>query len=181
MDIRPLRLAGLRLIQPAVFGDHRGFFLETYQRDRYAAAGIDVAFVQDNHARSSQGTLRGLHYQASPGQAKLVRASLGRILDVVVDIRPDSATFGEWESVELDSESKAQLFVPVGFAHGYCVLSDFAEVEYKVSSNYEASQEMSIRWNDPDIGVEWPLAEPVLSQRDLDAESFASFRMRVGR
>jgi len=181
MDVRPLRLAGLRLIRPAVYSDHRGFFVETYQRDRYVTAGIDVAFVQDNHARSSKNTLRGLHYQASPGQAKLIRVSLGRILDVVVDIRPDSLTFGEWESVELDSESKVQLFVPVGFAHGYCVLSDFAEVEYKVSSNYDASRVMSIRWNDPDIGVEWPLTAPVLSRRDLGAESFASYRKRVGR
>ena len=153
----------------------------SYQEARYEAAGISARFVQDNHARSTRGTLRGLHYQAIPGQAKLVRVVLGRVFDVAVDIRTGSPTFGKWVGVELDAETHQQLFIPVGFAHGYAVLSEVAEVEYKVTSYYDAAQELSIRWNDPEIGVAWPVAEPVLSPRDEAAESFASFRARVGR
>lgn len=181
MEITPLSLPDLKLVTPRVFRDHRGFFLETYQEARYEAAGISARFVQDNHARSTRGTLRGLHYQAFPGQAKLVRAVLGRVFDVAVDIRTGSPTFGKWVGVELDAETHQQLFIPVGFAHGYAVLSEVAEVEYKVTSYYDPAQELSIRWNDPEIGVAWPVAEPVLSPRDEAAESFASFRARVGR
>jgi len=181
VDVTPLSLPDLKLVTPRVFRDHRGFFLETYQEARYEAAGISARFVQDNHARSTRGTLRGLHYQAIPGQAKLVRVVLGRVFDVAVDIRTGSPTFGKWVGVELDAETHQQLFIPVGFAHGYAVLSEVAEVEYKVTSYYDAAQELSIRWNDPEIGVAWPVAEPVLSPRDEAAESFASFRARVGR
>jgi len=181
VDVTPLSLPDLKLVTPRVFRDHRGFFLETYQEARYEAAGISARFVQDNHARSTRGTLRGLHYQAVPGQAKLVRAVLGRVFDVAVDIRPGSPTFGKWAGVELDAETHQQLFIPVGFAHGYAVLSEVAEVEYKVTSYYDAAQELSIRWNDPELGVAWPVAEPVLSPRDEAAESFTSFRARVGR
>src|SRR5450432_4131529 len=124
------KLAGIKLVRPQLFGDERGFFLETYNAPEYASAGIDVTFVQDNHSRSVHGTLRGLHYQSAPGQAKLVRVSRGRIWDVVVDIRPDSKTFGQWEATELDDQLLEQLFIPVGFAHGFCVLTDFAEVQY---------------------------------------------------
>jgi dTDP-4-dehydrorhamnose 3,5-epimerase len=175
-----LDLSGLKLVQPEVFGDERGFFQETYNAPRYAAAGIAVGFVQDNHSRSVKGTLRGLHYQSSPGQAKLMRVSLGRIWDVAVDIRPDSKTFGQWRAVELDDQKREQLFVPVGFAHGFCVLSDFAEVQYKVSSPYDAKTECGLNYADPELNVAWPIAEPLLSARDKSGESFASYRARVG-
>ena len=179
MRVIDLELAGLKLVQPAVFGDERGFFLETYSAPRYKEAGIDVVFEQDNHSRSVKGTLRGLHYQSSPGQAKLVRVSVGRIWDVAVDIRPESSTFGRWYAVELDDEKREQLFVPVGFAHGFCVLSDFAEVQYKVSSPYDAKTECGLSYADPELNVAWPVTSPLLSARDQQAESFASFRARV--
>lgn len=179
MQVTELKLAGTKLIQPQVFGDERGFFLETYSAPRYSAAGIEVTFVQDNHSRSVRGTLRGLHYQAHPGQAKLVRCASGRIWDVVLDIRPDSPTFGQWDAVELDDQSRKQLFVPVGFAHGFCVLSESADVQYKVSTPYDPKTECSISYADPDLAVAWPITEPLLSARDKEAESFAAFRARV--
>jgi dTDP-4-dehydrorhamnose 3,5-epimerase len=179
VEVEELELAGLKLIRPKVFSDPRGFFIETFSARRYAELGIDCQFVQDNHARSVKNTLRGLHYQSAPGQAKLIRCVSGRILDVVVDIRPGSTTFGRWKGVELDAVTHAQLFVPIGFAHGYCVLSDYAEVEYKVSSYYDAQAETGIRWNDPDVNVEWPVREPILSPRDQVAETFADYRKRV--
>lgn len=181
MEVINLKLAGLKLIRPQVFGDARGFFVETYSAARYAAAGIDVTFVQDNHSRSVQGTLRGLHYQSRPGQAKLIRVIHGRIWDAVVDIRPGSPTFGQWHGTELDSETKEQLFIPVGFAHGFCVLSDAAEVEYKVSAPYDPQTECSVNYADPDLGVPWPIKQPILSARDKVAESFAALRARLGR
>lgn len=181
MKIIDLELAGLKLIQPAVFADERGFFLETFNAPRYAAAGIDVRWEQDNHSRSVKGTLRGLHYQSHPGQAKLVRVSLGRIWDVAVDIRPDSPSFGRWQAVELDDVKREQLYVPIGFAHGFCVLSDVAEVQYKVSSPYDAKTECSLSYDDPELNVAWPVSAPLLSARDQSAESFASFRARVRR
>ena len=179
MQVTDLDLEGLKLVRPAVFGDERGFFLETYNALRYAEVGITEAFVQDNHSRSIKGTLRGLHYQSRPGQAKLVRVTLGRIFDVALDIRPHSKTFGEWRGLELDAEKREQLFVPVGFAHGFCVLSDFAEVQYKVSAPYDAKTECSINYADPELGVRWPVEQPLLSARDQQAESFASFRARA--
>ncbi|MDB4982179.1 MAG: dTDP-4-dehydrorhamnose 3,5-epimerase [Myxococcales bacterium] len=179
MKVLDLELPGLKLIQPDVFGDERGFFLETYSLSRYAAVGIDMPFVQDNHSRSVKGTLRGLHYQAQPGQAKLVRVVLGRIFDVAVDIRAGSPTFGRWLGVELDADKREQLFVPIGFAHGFCVVSDFAEVEYKVSSPYDGKTECSIDYADPELAVTWPLQKPLLSARDQKAESFATVRARV--
>lgn len=174
-----LELAGLKLIQPTVFADDRGFFLETYSWPRYRAAGIDVSWEQDNHSRSVKGTLRGLHYQSHPGQAKLVRVSLGRIWDVVVDIRPESSSFGHAHGLVLDDQKREQLFVPVGFAHGFCVLSDFAEVQYKVSTPYDATSECSLNFADPELMIDWPVTSPLLSARDQQAESFASFRARV--
>jgi dTDP-4-dehydrorhamnose 3,5-epimerase len=181
MEVKELRLAGLRLIRPRVFADDRGFFLESYNAARYAAVGIDVSFVQDNHSRSRRGTLRGLHYQSAPGQAKLVRVTFGRIFDVAVDIRPDSSTFGQWEGLELDAREHAQLFMPVGFAHGFSVLSDHAEVQYKVSSVYHAATECAIRSDDPELGIAWPAGDPLVSERDREAEWFAAYRRRVGR
>ena len=179
MEVEQLPLSGLLLIKPRVFRDSRGFFVETYSEPRYAAAGMDAPFVQDNHSRSGRGTLRGLHYQASPGQAKLIRVASGTIYDVAVDIRPDSPTFGKWYGATLDAESHAQLYVPIGFAHGFCVTSESADVVYKVTSVYDANTECGIRWNDPDIGVEWPLDAPILSERDQKTESFAEFTKRV--
>jgi dTDP-4-dehydrorhamnose 3,5-epimerase len=162
----PTRLDGPLLLQPRVHGDERGFFVETFLRDEYRDAGIDVEFVQDNQSRSGRGTLRGLHFQRSPGQAKLVRAARGSIYDVVVDIRPGSRTVGQYEAFELDDIDHRQLFVPIGFAHGFCVVSDVADVTYKVSSLYDAAQERGIAWDDPAIGIEWPAEEPILSDRD---------------
>ncbi|HLV65452.1 MAG TPA: dTDP-4-dehydrorhamnose 3,5-epimerase [Polyangiaceae bacterium] len=179
MEALDLELSGLKLIRPRVFRDPRGFFLETYHASRYKAAGVPVDFVQDNHSRSVRGTLRGLHYQSHPGQAKLVRVASGRIFDVTVDIRPESPTFGRWQGLYLDSEEHHQLFIPVGFAHGFCVTSEAAEVLYKVSSPYEASTECTIAWNDPDIGIDWPVQEPLLSTRDQSGERFRDFARRV--
>ncbi len=179
MEVRELRLSGLKLFKPRVFRDQRGFFVETYSEPRYRAAGVDCTFVQDNHSRSTLGTLRGLHYQSSPGQAKLLRVASGRIFDVAVDIRPDSPTFGQWEGVYLDGEEHEQLFVPIGFAHGFCVVSDVADVCYKVSSVYDAQTECTLSWDDPTVAVAWPLQNPTLSARDLSGESFAAYAQRV--
>ena len=181
MQVVDGKLAGIKIIRPKVFGDDRGFFLESYNASAYAAVGIDAVFVQDNHSRSVKGTLRGVHYQSQPGQAKLVRVILGRIWDVTLDIRRDSPTFGQWTALELDDKAREQLFIPVGFAHGFCVLSEFAEVEYKVSAPYDPKTECSISYADPELAIKWPVAQPLLSARDQQAESFASFRSRVGR
>jgi dTDP-4-dehydrorhamnose 3,5-epimerase len=163
------RLEGLVLIEPVVLGDSRGFFLETYAREEWAALGVDVDFVQQNHSRSSRGTLRGLHFQTSPGQAKLLRCARGEILDVAVDLRRDSATFGQWEGQVLDDEKGRQLFVPIGFAHGFVVLSEVADVCYQVSSLYDPATESGIAWDDPEVGVDWRVDEPLLSERDKTA------------
>jgi dTDP-4-dehydrorhamnose 3,5-epimerase len=166
MKFTPLPLPGLVLVEPAVHGDARGFFMETYREDRFAAAGIPTHFVQDNHSRSRRGTVRGLHYQRDPGQAKLVRCASGAIWDVAVDIRPDSPTFGRWHGEELTADNHRMLYIPIGFAHGFAVLSDVADVLYKVSSVYNAATEAGIAWDDPGIGVDWRVAEPILSERD---------------
>jgi dTDP-4-dehydrorhamnose 3,5-epimerase len=179
MRVTDLGLHGLKRIEPRCFPDSRGFFLETFNAPRYRQAGIDVTFVQDNHSRSTRGALRGFHYQSEPGQAKLLSVTRGRIFDVAVDIRPASPTFGRWEGLYLDSETHEQLFVPIGFAHGFCVVSDVADVQYKVSAVYEPATECSIRFDDPDIGVVWPIDDPVVSERDRNAESFAELRARL--
>ena len=181
MNVTPLRLSGLLLLEPKVFRDPRGFFFEPYNRERYRAAGIPDEFVQDNHSSSVRGTLRGMHFQTSPGQAKLVRVGRGKIYDVAVDIRPSSPTFGQWDGVELDSDSHRQIFVPVGFAHGFCVLSEQAEVLYKVTNVYDPKTESGFLWNDPEVGIRWPVKEPVVSERDLQAQTFATLRARLGR
>ena len=173
MNVVPTRLAGLVLVEPEVHGDERGFFLETYRRDRYRSLGIEVEFVQDNHSRSRQGTVRGLHYQTDPGQAKLVRVARGRILDVALDIRIGSPTFGQHESLELDDIRHRQLFVPVGFAHGFAVLSETADVAYKVSSVFDPATEAGIAWDDPALGIDWHVAEPRVSDRDRTNPSLA--------
>jgi dTDP-4-dehydrorhamnose 3,5-epimerase len=162
----PTRLQGLVLLEPEAFADERGFFLETFQVDRYAKLGIAETFVQDNHSRSARDTIRGLHYQAEPGQAKLVSVVRGHIWDVAVDIRPGSPSFGAWEAFELDDIDHRQLFLPVGFAHGFCVLSDVADVCYKVTSYYDPALERGLAWNDPQLVIPWPSRAPVLSARD---------------
>jgi len=165
----PTKLDGVVLLEPAVHGDERGFMVETYRRDTWAELGVDVEFVQHNHSRSVQGTLRGLHFQTEPGQAKLVRCPRGRIFDVAVDLRRGSSSYGEWEGHVLDDQSHRQLFVPAGFGHGFAVLSDIADVAYQLSSLYDPTTESGIAWNDPDVGVEWPVEEPLLSERDRSA------------
>ena len=178
MDVIDLSLPGLKLIRPDVFGDSRGFFLETYHAERYAAAGIAVPFVQDNHSRSVKNTLRGLHYQSQPGQAKLIRVVLGRVWDVAVDIRPRSPTFGQWHGLHLDAERHEQLFIPVGFAHGFCVLSDIAEVEYKCSDFYDRADEIGARWDS--AGIEWPIKDPLLSPKDAALPTLLELRKTLG-
>lgn len=179
MWVTELGLKGLKRIEPRCFTDSRGSFLETYNAPRYRDAGIDVTFVQDNHSRSTRGTLRGLHYRTNPGQAKLVWVASGRIFDVAVDIRPNSPTFGRWEGHYLDDESRAQLFIPIGFAHGFCVVSEAADVLYKVSTTYDAAKEGAIRFDDPEIAVAWPIDNPIISARDEKADTFASLREQL--
>ncbi len=174
MDILATRLEGLRLVAPPVHGDERGFFLETWHADRYASAGIPAEFVQDNHSRSRRGTLRGIHFQSHPGQGKLVRCARGTIFDVVVDLRRGSPTFGEWEGVQLDDQGAHQLWIPVGFGHGFCVLSESADVVYKVTSYYDPATESGIRFDDPDVAVAWPDdLELLYSERDATAPLLA--------
>src|SRR5919107_2731404 len=168
------KLPGLVLLAPAVHGDARGFFLETYRADAWAAEGVPTEFVQDNHSRSRRGTLRGLHFQTHPGQGKLVRVARGRVYDVVVDLREGSPTFGEWESVELDDERGLQLYIPIGFAHGFCVLSETADFVYKCTAYYDPATEKGIRFDDPDVGVRWPDGiELLYSDRDRGAPRLA--------
>jgi dTDP-4-dehydrorhamnose 3,5-epimerase len=160
---------GVCLIEPVVHGDHRGFFMESYHKDRFAALGIEHDFVQDNHSRSRAGVLRGLHYQLGRPQAKLVRATRGRVFDVVVDLRRGSPSFGRWVGAELSEENRRMLYAPAGFGHGFLVLSEIAEFQYKCSDFYAPDEERGIRWNDPSIAINWPLADldPILSDRDL--------------
>ena len=167
------KLDGVVLLEPAVHGDERGFFVETFSRDAWAELGVEAEFVQHNHSRSGKGTLRGLHFQTEPGQAKLLRCARGAIIDVAVDLRRGSPTFGEWEAHVLDDERHRQLFVPIGFAHGFAVLSDVADVSYLVSSVYDPTTEAGIAWDDPDVGVDWRVEEPLLSERDKSAPKLA--------
>lgn len=158
MQVMKTSIAGVVFIEPKVFGDERGFFLETFQDQRYLEmAGIDLPFVQDNHSRSRKGVLRGLHFQRKKPQGKLVRVVRGVVFDVAVDIRSGSPTFGKWEGVILSEENKRQFWVPPGMAHGFLVLSDFADFEYKCTDYYDASDEGSLIWNDPDVGIDWPV------------------------
>jgi dTDP-4-dehydrorhamnose 3,5-epimerase len=162
------KLAGTYIIEPDVFPDSRGFFLETYSKREFEKAGINLDFVQDNWSRSVKNTVRGLHYQINPGQDKLVRVVSGEIFDVAVDIRLNSPTFGQWEGCCLSVENKRQFFIPKGFAHGFCVVSDTADLMYKCSEFYSPKDERGIIWNDPEIGIEWPIdGMPILSKRDL--------------
>ena len=165
------RLNEVIVIEPTVFGDNRGWFFESYSYKKYKELGIDVHFVQDNHSRSEhRGTVRGLHFQISPmAQSKLLCCTRGAILDVAVDLRKGSPTYADWMSVELSEENKRQIFIPKGFAHGFLTLTDNVEVEYKVDEYYSPEHDRSVKYNDPDIGVEWGINSPVLSQKDLNA------------
>jgi dTDP-4-dehydrorhamnose 3,5-epimerase len=173
--VTPTTLPGVLILEPKVFGDARGFFYESFsQRDFEAATGERVTFVQDNHSRSSRGVLRGLHHQQPHPQGKLVRVAVGEVFDVAVDIRPGSATYGRWAGVVLSAENRRQLWIPSGFAHGFVVTSDVAEFLYKTTDYYHPEHERVIRWDDPALGIEWPLqGAPTLSVRDEVAHSFA--------
>jgi dTDP-4-dehydrorhamnose 3,5-epimerase len=164
-------LDDLVLIEPTVHGDERGFLVETFRENALADLGIEVEFVQDNHSRSSGRVLRGIHMQR--GQAKLVRCPRGRVWDVAVDLRPDSPTYKRWEGHELDGERHRQLYIPAGFGHGFCLLSEEADVIYRLSTYYDPELETGVAWNDPEIGIEWPIKDPVLSERDRTAPSLA--------
>lgn len=171
MNIVDTKIPEVKIIEPKVFGDDRGFFLETFQAVRYASViGDGLTFVQDNHSRSCKGVLRGLHFQKNKPQGKLVRVVTGEVFDVAVDIRKGSVTFGQWVGVLLTGDNKKQFWVPPGFAHGFVVLSDSADFEYKCTDYYDPSDEGAICWNDPDLAIDWPIDfEPSLSAKDLEA------------
>lgn len=173
MKVIATAIPEVKIIEPQVFGDERGFFLESFHAKRYQQAlAIDCDFVQDNHSRSTHGVLRGLHFQKQKPQGKLVRVVSGEVFDVAVDIRPGSVTFGRWEGVVLSALNKRQFWVPPGFAHGFVVLSDIADFEYKCTDYYDPTDEGAIRWNDPDLGIEWPIVNPLLSDKDANAHWF---------
>jgi dTDP-4-dehydrorhamnose 3,5-epimerase len=182
VSVEKTPLEGLLIVRPRVFHDDRGFFVETYNTETFAAAGIPTEFRQDNHSKSSKGTLRGLHFQTTPGQAKLVRCAVGAIWDVAVDIRPESPTFGRHHGIVLTPEDVAMFYIPVGFAHGFVVLSDTAEVLYKSSNVYNPATEAGLAWNDPDLDVRWPLEgiTPRLSARDQANPSFREWKAAQG-
>jgi len=166
MNVIKTKLDGVLIIEPKVFGDERGFFLETFHTQRYHKEGMKLDFVQDNYSRSSFGVLRGLHFQKTKPQGKLVRVVKGEVFDVAVDIREGSTTFGEWEGVILNEDNKRQFYVPPGFAHGFVVLSDTCDFEYKCTDYYDPSDEGCIIWSDPDLAIEWPVKDPQLSNKD---------------
>jgi len=167
MNLISTSLKGLLIIEPKVFEDNRGYFMETHHHERFQSAGFDGNFVQDNLSFSKKGTLRGLHFQITHPQAKLVQAITGKIFDVAVDIRSESPTFGKWSSALLSEENKRQLFIPGGFAHGFCVLSENAHVVYKCSDYYNPEDEGGILWSDPAVAIDWPVKDPALSEKDL--------------
>jgi dTDP-4-dehydrorhamnose 3,5-epimerase len=181
MKVTETALEGVKLLEPSVHRDSRGFFVETYHSTRYRELGVEPTFVQDNHSRSTLGTRRGLHLQVEAPQAKLVRVVSGTIFDVAVDVRVGSPTFGRWVSATLSGENSLQLFIPEGFAHGFAVLSDIADVEYKCSAFYDPAAEVTIRHDDPEIGVPWPVTTPMLSRRDASAPSLEQVRDRLPR
>jgi dTDP-4-dehydrorhamnose 3,5-epimerase len=179
MIVHPTALPGVQIIEPRVFRDTRGFFVETFHTDRYKdSVGIDHAFVQDNQSRSQRGVLRGLHAQKNYPQGKLVRVSQGAIFDVAVDIDPSSATFGVWVGVELSDENQKQIWIPPGYAHGFVVLSDVVDFQYKCTDYYHPEDEIGVRWNDPDLAIEWPIVDPIISERDSKLPSLAELRTR---
>lgn len=181
MKISKTSLDGVLLVEPRIFQDERGFFIETFSTRAFAGSGIPEDFVQDNHSRSTRGVLRGLHYQLAHPQGKLVHVARGRIFDVAVDIRVGSPQFGQWYGVELNDENLASLWVPPGFAHGFCVLSDVADVIYKCTELYEGADDRGIAWNDPRIGVDWPIAKPIVSEKDQNHDGLWETRADLPR
>jgi dTDP-4-dehydrorhamnose 3,5-epimerase len=179
VKITPAPLDGILVIEPTVFRDARGFFMETYHQKKYAEAGLQAVFVQDNHSRSAQRTLRGLHAQLTRPQGKLVRVIHGEIFDVAVDIRRGSVTFGKWWGTTLSAENFTQCFIPAGFAHGFWVISEMAEVEYKNTDFYAPEDQVTLAWNDPTVGVRWPGADPVLSEKDRAGLSLVELERRL--
>ena len=177
MNIILTSLEGLLIIEPDVFGDARGYFLETYHQQRFQSAGLDTNLVQDNLSFSKKDTLRGLHFQITHPQAKLVQAVTGEIFDVAVDIRPESPTFGKWSGALLSEENKRQLFIPEGFAHGFCVLSENAHVAYKCSDYYNPEDEGGILWSDPAVAIDWPVKDPILSDKDQQYPQLKDLRL----
>ena len=174
MKVSKSPIDGLIIIEPKVFRDSRGLFYEVYSESRYKEHGVSARFVQDNHSVSEKGVLRGLHYQVNPGQDKLVRVVRGEVFDVAVDIRKGSPTYGKWWGLSLSEANNLQLYIPVGFAHGFCVLSDSAEVLYKCSDYYSPQNERGIIWNDPDLAIDWPIENPTLSEKDIEYPNFAA-------
>ena len=178
MNIIKTKLQDYVIIEPKIFDDKRGFFLETFQTSRYAdLAGIILPFVQDNHSRSSRGVLRGLHFQKTKPQGKLVRVVRGEVYDVAVDIRRDSSTFGQWEAVILSEDNKKQVWVPPGFAHGFVTLSDIADFEYKCTDYYNPEDEVSILWSDPSLDIAWPVENPILCDKDANAKRLVDLNL----
>lgn len=173
MRFIPTPLKGVVVIEPDVYQDSRGFFLESYHARKYAEAGLPTVFVQDNHSQSVQGTLRGIHAQLRKSQGKLVRVIHGEVFDVAVDARPDSPTFGQWFGEILSNENFRQLYIPPGFFHGFCVLSPLAEVEYKCTNYYDPKDEIGVIWNDSDLGIKWPISNPLLSEKDKKLKTFS--------
>ena len=176
MKFIPTQVPDVLLIEPKIFSDERGFFMETYQAQTFALAGLVTPFVQDNHSRSCQGTLRGLHYQIRQAQGKLIRVVAGEIFDVAVDMRRSSPTFGKWVGLFISDRNKLQMWIPPGFAHGFLVMSDWADVVYKATDYYAPQWERTILWNDPDMGIEWPILEgklPILSYKDAQGKQLS--------
>lgn len=169
MKVIPTELPGVLILEPKVFGDDRGFFMEMFHEKRYADAGIRGPFVQDNYSRSAKGILRGLHFQEPQAQGKLVQVLAGAVYDVAVDVRRGSPTFGKWVAVELSTDNRRQLWIPPGFAHGFCVLSESADFHYKCTALYSPETERGVLWNDPDLGIPWPVSAPLLSGKDAKA------------
>ena len=176
MKVTKLAIPDVLLIEPKVFEDSRGFFMETYNAERYAEHGMTHSFVQDNHSKSSKGTLRGLHYQLGKPQGKLVHAVQGEVFDVAVDVRLGSPYFGRWVGAILSAKNRKQIYIPEGFAHGFCVLSEEAEFLYKCTDFYSPSDERGVLWNDPDVGIEWPIDEPLLSDKDAISKTLAEMK-----
>ena len=178
MNVTETKLAGVLIVESKVFGDARGFFKETFQAERYREAGIEYTFVQDNYSRSQKGVLRGLHFQITKPQGKLVSCPKGAVFDVTVDIDPNSITYGQYVGVELTEENHKQLWVPPGYAHGFCVLSETADFQYKCTDYYDPSDEGGVIWNDPDVAIEWPIADPSLSNKDAILPTLAELNVK---
>jgi len=180
MNVIETKLNGVLIIEPRVFGDHRGFFKETFQKDRYAEAGIKLPFLQDNNSRSRRGVLRGLHLQRTRPQGKLVSCLRGVVFDVAVDVNPESASFGQYVGVELSGDNHRQLWIPPGYAHGFCVLSDLADFQYKCTDIYIPEDEAGLIWNDAEVSIDWPIKNPTLSDKDLKLPTLAQIRTNGG-